>query len=1484
MNILERLANEAKKKKDELLNRSPAAPVQAPRPTQFSPLAQQRIMARDPQGGAAKIARGPVLPKSVAPPKQENIIQKSIGGFKEGAPTLGLAAKRVAIGVGQDFSGAYDLASKGTGTNRVSKFLDTQAVATDREAARRNVTASYQQTQAPLALSALATPGLGYVGAAAKTVKVASTMPKVVKAVNTASKAANAVNKTKVVQKAVKPVTRAMNKLDNGNFAQRVTGTVIRGGLHPASLVNTATGTVFDLGAESGKGRDISRRDVATSIAMNAGASAALPAIGRVGQEAVTQAVPAAKAVNKAVQAANTKKGTVANYDSHINDLKRQKAQLEARIDRSVKTDPNWRGIETTQRHIDQLDGEIARTIDNKPKLTLKDKVLAPNVGLSMKAVHSPDLSPQQNKVIEEYATFLKDMGQGNGVDITPDGRRVSNNVRDADVKGKQLNNAYWFDKARKDLETGKADSYAVEEYKALSNKEESLELPEGWDAIGAPTTKPKAQSPATAPAGQPPAGKRTGGVSLPIKVSQKGAEKGIDVSKVEINGRQQTKTNLTTGKEKRFTLDANGEMQPDTNGAYKIFTDDDGRVTSFRVGDEVFDAKDLGGLDDVNGYGSVFATMRRNVERAFPKSSEKVSRFLIDHQQAQATKLIDRRVQLNKGLQEQADNLGISFGIGRHKAKKVSADIQNYGEGKMDRAQLNEKYGVEYAGKIVEADKWFRKQYDGLLDEMNETLVKYGYDPVPKRKDYYTHFSEPTLWEKFGLKMQEVSDLASPTMQDADPTKGRGSISNKLAGQSEYLQPNKQFNRFALRRQGDQRTADAFQSFERYLNPTLSNIYMTPSITRARVLSKAIAENADIDGKDINKTVVQLREWANGLAGKSNRFGDRQLADTMNGQRVLKVMQWMQKKAGANTIVGNLSTAALQPIVSSQAIGRFGLKNWLLAAAQEMSTAHAGNAAIRQSQFMRRRYADLTAVTAGKFDRSAKVANKPLEVVEETSARIVWNAAHNKALSSGLKGKEAIRMADIETEKTLGGRSIGERPELMNSRTAGPFTMYQLEVNNFWQQFGKEMTKGQAAKTLVAAYVFNLGLQQLTGRDVGFNPIDAAIDGYQEATSDDETGEKVKKIAQRAAGEVVDNTPFVAPVMGSILGDKRVKKIFGDESNVGRFGVSSPISTLIDNPYYLALPFGGAQAKKTFEGVKAYADGKITDKTGKTLAEIPQTAGNAVKSALFGKSAVPEVKNYYDGIGKPKTGQGTTTGKLTDDKKAMATAFGKDFAALKNDEERKEWAAQSADNRAIYDNYQAMKTGTKQSTTLRPSGMSADSTKTLDRFDRLTTKAKDKILAREKDAEYKLALAKYEQDKLEGNLSTTEDIRRQQELLKAQVGAEFDKEIRDLYGLNKTQLYKYLNTHPDGNRLAQQLVAYGDSLEANEVDDNKLRDSKGRVAIRPADKKSGSGRSGANKYGLKPSDFVTPYTNLIKSSTTGASLARSAGLAKKKA
>lgn len=417
----------------------------------------------------------------------------------------------------------------------------------------------------------------------------------------------------------------------------------------------------------------------------------------------------------------------------------------------------------------------------------------------------------------------------------------------------------------------------------------------------------------------------------------------------------------------------------------------------------------------------------------------------------------------------------------------------------------------------------------------------------------------------------------------------------------------------------------------------------------------------------------------------------------------------------------------------------------------------------------------------------------------------------------------------------------------------------------------------------------------------IGFSKLHPAISFPMAMTAALDDALKAKKINQSTFDSVLE----AVSKYGNFLSDQSYAKSIGDALGaIG--GDKQAVAQMVSNNVQQVVPFraltgwlarltDGTERKintdkgyiaQQVESLMQQYPGLREQTTTRDNAGIPIAANNQLFNSF---SPVKVTKDRTGGdynAGGSQVASGTRSGSSVRSdvnsqiQAAFSTPEARRFIAM-TDAEKKAAAQSDPNARALYEQYQAMKTGLKQDTSLRPEGLSDSSTKTLNKYDRLTPAAKDKVYARDKTAEYKYELARYEQDKLNG-LSTTEDIRRQQELQKAAVGADFDKSIRDLYSLNKTQLYKYLSTNPNGADLANQIVAYGDALSGNDLGDNKFRNSKGLVSIKPADKKTGSGSG--KSLSARLAEFKTPYDNLVTSSTKGAQLARSAKLAKKRA
>lgn len=144
---------------------------------------------------------------------------------------------------------------------------------------------------------------------------------------------------------------------------------------------------------------------------------------------------------------------------------------------------------------------------------------------------------------------------------------------------------------------------------------------------------------------------------------------------------------------------------------------------------------------------------------------------------------------------------------------------------------------------------------------------------------------------------------------------------------------------------------------------------------------------------------------------------------------------------------------------------------------------------------------------------------------------------------------------------------------------------------------------------------------------------------------------------------------------------------------------------------------------------------------------------------------------------------------------------------------------------------------------------------------------------------DYKVAQAKYENDKANGKLSKAQLISQADSVAKAKIGSTYSKDTRDLYGLNKSEVYNLITTDPNGQAIANQLLAYGDALQKNGIENNKYRTLRtGAEAFAP---KSTVGSSGSSSNAKIASAFSSRYSSGIKAQQSLRSLAAKASMGK---
>lgn len=616
--------------------------------------------------------------------------------------------------------------------------------------------------------------------------------------------------------------------------------------------------------------------------------------------------------------------------------------------------------------------------------------------------------------------------------------------------------------------------------------------------------------------------------------------------------------------------------------------------------------------LKDISGFSAQTRDFYRNMEKTLGK--ERAAKYIEPFNAAKKTNIEEQETWLNRLKSEVVDKLGID------KGSKLSALVQKFGEKQIDLDALKAAAPNDWQ-KVVEADQWFRKSYDELIDKVNSSRATiYPNNPekiVPKRNDYYRHFQELNGLE--GLK----NLFDSPSQ-----------ISPSLAGISEFVTPKSKWAGFMQKRGLGPFKNDAVGGFLNYLPSASYAVHIDPQIPVMRTLGKELAEATE-KSKNLNGFIEYLNDFSNDLAGKTNpadRFFQKVIP---GGRKTMAAVQWLNNRVKSNTILGNVGSTVSQLANIPNGVA-FAKQYSVKGAGETLKEAFTKSPIMEQSGFLKERYSGqlYRQFDTRWIDQPKKFAEWMMETADRTGTYFVWNSAYAKGIAE--KVANPIAYADDAARKLVAGRGIGEVPLLQKSKLVQIVAPFQLEVANLWRVMGDFVSKKDAGAILtlfVGNYLFNRGMEQVKGSGVTFDPIQALIEA---------SGEDLSPVqrAGRIGGEILSNIPggqtiaSLAPEYGgSILGINLPtrKQLFGDNDPT-RFGSGLVAANGLTDPLSKAvLPFGGNQLKKTIEGTQALIDGAAYSKKGGLKFPVDKTPIEGAKNILFGPNSTSIAREYYD-------------------------------------------------------------------------------------------------------------------------------------------------------------------------------------------------------------------------------------------------------------
>jgi len=619
------------------------------------------------------------------------------------------------------------------------------------------------------------------------------------------------------------------------------------------------------------------------------------------------------------------------------------------------------------------------------------------------------------------------------------------------------------------------------------------------------------------------------------------------------------------------------------------------------------------------------FKTIDQKITNTAGKDAEKVKNILTRPREEAVAKMFKEEIKLKTAMKDMLDN----FGINNAKDRGL---IMRFGEKRMSLEELKKANPNKWQD-IIEADKWFRKQYDELLETTNAEMrrLKYPEDKlIPKRQDYYTHAQE------FG-KMWEVIKNTG------------GDISPVLEQVSEFTRPNRKFNPFALRRKGGMEfVEDAGKAFEAYLTPVLNNKYLTESIIRHRAVADILAHNT-LQSKNLNQFIGSLRYAADNLAGKTNPF-DRPLMNFVVGRKGIQLLNMVAQRFGKNRIIGNIGSALMQ----ISGIPNSVLRNNFIRTSkglltQAVSPLLGANDPLLKSKALLIRYGEKglqhgETVFPTITEKGGKLLGIPFVVIEKNISKALWRASFDNAYSQGFRGQELMTKADEIFKSVVGSRAIGEKAMAFESGVLSIPLQFQLEVNTHAQLWKEEVfskifkdpvkATRAAIETSITLFLMNTLFEKTMGR----TPLPDPIRAIGEATEADSWFEGVGRIAGEGLSSVAGGQ-FIA----NLMPEEFKKKYFG-RSEVGIYPGGIPIATALSGGfktpsnyvYDFILPYGGGQLKKILQGIEGLDKMGSYNKAGKL--QFPINQNQWLQVITFGKYSTKEAKEYFDKQRQPLT------------------------------------------------------------------------------------------------------------------------------------------------------------------------------------------------------------------------------------------------------
>ena len=623
-----------------------------------------------------------------------------------------------------------------------------------------------------------------------------------------------------------------------------------------------------------------------------------------------------------------------------------------------------------------------------------------------------------------------------------------------------------------------------------------------------------------------------------------------------------------------------------------------------------------------------------------------------------------------------------ISKEYGIKPGSKESAAAQMYAEGfyvnenneivQYGDPELIQDFGnsdVRRRIKGLARDARIRKIYDDTLANINDSRTRNLYPEIPKLDNYFLHF-------------RAMEDTFSTLGLPFNPNDIRAKdLPTDLNGVTADLKPGQPYFASAMHRMGKRTSFDLLGGVERYLNSAKNQIYHIDDIQTLRALRNYIAETygqatglEEIDsmsdaeaeerikqvyGSHLSTFAKFLNEEANVLAGKTALI-DRGVEGII-GRRGITFLNTLNRQVGSNMVGYNVSSSLTNFLPVAQTFAKTNKFDFTKAFAQTVANKLSGG---RLDSFaedspvvIRRKGEDRFYRTP--WQKMADPGYALMGLVDDISTEIIARTKYNEFTRKGMDSQKAHFETDKWVSRLMGDRSLGQQPQLYNSKMLGLFTKFQLEVRNqldsqFYDTIqetkvsnehiqnglarnAKTATKVASvfAQLAIAQHLYGKAFESVAGYNPAFDIIEVLLTTL--GLDDEEEEDTIKENLEQGFEALMEDLPYASVVTGGgripVSAALPVKEFFKGEDQYGneksRWEILGEVA-----PYYL-MPGGYGQVKKTKAGLEMFSEdhpiaGSYTD-SGNLRFPVEDTTGNRIKAGIFGQYASENARKYFN-------------------------------------------------------------------------------------------------------------------------------------------------------------------------------------------------------------------------------------------------------------